>query len=163
MLGYYLPVPVRETATGLGTVVESPNTWSVPVKETRVAGRKLTDMLQDLPEASVCPMQLPAAKVNVPAGAAVTMFALVKVSAIEPEFLMLRFWVFVVRMVTLEKPTGAGDTVKDDATPVPDNDTAVGLLTALCAIDSVAARAPLAFGEKVTAMLQFAPTASVNG
>ncbi len=45
----------------------------------------------------------------------------------------------------------------------PTTDTAVGLLTALCAIDSVAVRAPLAFGLKVTAMLQLAPTARSNG
>lgn len=49
----------------------------------------------------------------------------------------------------------------DVATPVPDSAIAVGLLGALLAIDSVAARAPDADGVKLNATVQLPPTATL--
>jgi uncharacterized membrane protein len=119
-------------------------------------------MLHDLPVPNNCPMHVPGAKVNVPAGALVTMFALVNVKARAPVFLMLIDCVFVVLMPTLENPIGDGDIENDDTTPVPDSDTVVVVGLALLVITSDPTRTPLPFGLNCTVMVQLALTASAN-
>jgi hypothetical protein len=66
----------------------------------------------------------------------------------------------LVPTVSFPKLTLEGETLTADAVPVPESDTAWGLLEALSVSVTAAARDPVAEGLKMTLIAQFAPAAT---
>src|SRR4051795_10118889 len=110
-------------------------------------------MLQDLPEASVVPMQAWfAGTVYAPVASPVT-FAAVTLKGSEPLLRTPTVCDFVVLTPIVPNVTGLGETTKVEPVPVPVRATRV-LAPVSFGMSSVALRAPRAVGLKCTVTVQ---------
>jgi hypothetical protein len=142
------PVPVKATVSGLGPAFTA--MARLPVRAPLVLGWNLTLIVQEAPAGRCVPQLLVWVKSPV-----VVMLEIPKAT----------LWLFfsVTVWAELMVPTFCVPKVKEDgvtvagttgAVPVPERLTVCGLFGALSVIRSVPVRLPVAFGLKVTLMVQ---------
>src|SRR5207302_1207676 len=157
-----MPVPVRVIVCGLPGA--SSTMFSVALRIPVASGVKLTLIVQLAPgatEPAPLGQVLPAAKAK-SAACAPVMVMLVRFSGAPPLFVRVTFCAGLV-VPTRWLPKGllvAESVAVGGVTPVPVSDTDCGLSAASSVMFTVAARAPVAAGVKLTLIVQLAPGAT---